>query len=314
LILALQGCGSLDMCLAVSAYGNKDYLEAREITARVIKDNPNLPLALTLHGWSQFQLGELNIALSDFKKIQAEYPDNFHGYLGEAWVLIQRGKLEQAEKLLDQAELWMNQHQRTMLRVTRGWVAFYRDDLVEAERQFLQAEEVLFLKDRSDLRIESNILASQSTMPWVGMGWVKTIGGNTAGAVKAFKKGLSRDSSCHFCYAGLAHISEKDGKIDRAIHYAEAGLLVSRYDPELVAQLNRLLQKKNSPIKSREVYTRLVKKSRDNPLYLASLGHIYLSQNDPEQAEKLFLKALAIDPHHELATSGLSRLKNQAAF
>jgi tetratricopeptide (TPR) repeat protein len=302
------------MAPAVTAYGNKDYLKVREITARVIKDNPKVPLALPLHGWSQLQLGDLDNALSDFKKVQAEYPDNFHGYLGEAWVLIKRGELERSDKLLDKAEQWMDQHQRTLLRATRGWVAFYRNDLVEAERQFLRAEEDRIWEDWTYYHIESSVLATWTTMPWVGMGWVETARGNTANAIEAFNKGLSRDASCHLCYAGLAHLAEMDGKIDRAIRFATEGLMVSRHDPELVAQLNALLLKNKSLDKSLEVYTKLVKKNGDDPLYLTNLGYVYLHQNDTEQAEKLFRRALSIAPYHELAMVGLSRLENQSAL
>jgi tetratricopeptide (TPR) repeat protein len=314
MILSLQGCVSLEMCTAVSAYGNKDYLKVREITARVIQDNPNLLQALTLNGWSQFQLGDLDSALSDFKKIQLEYPENFHGYLGEAWILIMHGNLEMSEKLLDKAQWWMGQHQQPMLRAARGWIAFYRNDLAEAERHFIQAEEDLFWEDKPSYRIESTVLASWSTLPWVGMGWVETAKGNIPGANKAFNKGLIRDTSCHLCYAGLSFIAEKEENIDKALRYAEQGLSVSRHDPELVATLNRLLKKKNSLEKSLEIYHRLVKKSGDDPLYLANLGYVYLYQNDLEQAEKQFRIALSIDPGHALATTGLLLIESQSVF
>ncbi len=308
-LFVLQGCNSSSMGTAISAYGNKDYLKAREITAQQIKSNPNDPLVLTLHGWSRFQLGDLNGAQQVFKKLQAGYPDNFHGYLGQAWVLIKRGKPEQTDKLLDHAERWMDQHQRTMLWATRGWVAFYRNDLAEAERLFLQAENDLFMEDWIYYHIDHKVLASWASMPCVGLGWVEDAWGNRAGAIKAFKEGLNRDTSCHLCYAGLAHIAETEGKIDQAIRYATHGLMVSRHDPELVVQLNGLLQKRRSLEKSEEVYTQLVQRNGDDPLYLANLGFVYLHQQDSAQAERMFRRALAIDPSHGPATIGLSRIQ-----
>ncbi len=308
-LIALQGCNSSSMGSAITAYGNKDYLQVREITAQQIKNKPNDPLVLTLHGWSQFQLGDLNGAMKTFKKLHAGYPNNFHGHLGQAWVLIKRGKWEQTDQLLAAAERWMDQHQRTMLWATRGWVAFYRKDLAEAERMFLQAENDLFMEDWQYYHIDHKILASWSTMPCVGLGWVEDAWGNRADAKKAFKEGLRRDASYHLCYAGLAHIAETEGKIDQAIRYAAQGLMVSRHDPELVARLNELLLKKNSPDISQEVYTRLVEKNGNDPLYLANLGHVYLHRKEPAQAERLFRKALTIDPTHESATTGMSRIR-----
>jgi len=310
LLLGVAGCqpGGNDSA-AIDAYGAKDYVSTLQITGEQEKSGDTTKVSRTLHAWAWFQLGHYNEALREFRRLQQDEPNDFHPWLGEAWILMKQGQFQQVPALLDKAEKWMGQHQRPMLYAARGWLAFYQGNIDQAAELFDATEQHLYFEDANFINIPEGIMRTWNTLPWVGRGWVAISRGKPEAAEKAFLKGIENDPGCHLCYAGLTALAEQHGDIDQAIEFAKKGLAVSRHDPELVTTLNRLLVAKAKPKLAEHIYRELVKISHNDPLYLANLGYIHLYRGEIEEAAKAFSQALRDEPGQYLASSGLKQIQ-----
>ena len=312
-LLWLQGCQTGGQTLAmVEAYGDKDYVTVYRLGEAARKQGELKGVPRYLHAWALFQLQYYPQARAEFAAIHRDKPSEFHGWLGEAWIAIKQRRLDDAERFLKKAEQWMGQHQRPMWYAARGWVAFYRNRLDEAERLFDQTEESLYFPDAEYISIPQGIMRTWNTLPWVGRGWVAVARGRPDEARKQFSRGLEHDATCHLCFAGLAAVAESEGKIDKAIEQAVAGLKVSRHDPELVGTLNRLLARRGDLGLSSRIYEELVKTSDGDPMYRANLAWVRVYQGRLEEAHRLFRQALEVEPGLYMAKSGLQRVRKAA--
>lgn len=289
----------------LEAYGAKDYVRTLQLTGKASASWQDR----VLHAWSWFQLAHYQEALREFRAMQKDQPSRFHPWLGEAWVMMKRGRFDKVPPLLDRAERWMGQHQRPMLFAARGWLAFYRGELDRAADWFDKTEEALYFEDAEYISIATGIMQTWNTLPWVGRGWVALARGDLETAERAFSRGLEHDVRCHLCHAGLSAVAERRGNVEDALQPAIAGLRTSRHDPELVVTLNRLLLARNDLELSERVYRELVDTGDNDPLYLANLGYVWLYQGRFEDAARAFEQALAAEPGQLLATRGLAEVQ-----
>lgn len=311
LMAILAGCQSPANNDVVDAYGDKDYVGAIRLSEKHIQDGNDTKVDRILHAWALFQLGYLHKAQTEFNQLTHNNPESFHGWLGQAWVLMKQRRFKQVPGKLAQAERWMAQHQRPMLYAARAWLAFYTGDIDTASALFDKTEASLYFEDAAYIHIPASIMDTWNTLPWVGRGWIALARRKPEQAQRMFQRGIDHDDSCHLCYAGLAQTALAGGDLDKAISLAQKGLAVSRHDPELTATLNRLLWKKNDPKLSLDIYTKLVEQSRNDPLYLANLGYLYLYRGQQTKARQSFEAALAEEKGLRLAKVGLATLANR---
>jgi len=305
----LAGCRTTGTSAVVDAYGNKDYVGALQLSEERIRGGTANKVDRVLHAWSLFQLGYLDRALDEFRQISRKDQSNFHGWLGQAWIMMKKGGYEQVPPFLDEAERWMGQWQRPMLYAARGWLAFYQGDLERAEKFFGLTEAALYFEDAEYIPIPLPLMRTWKTLPWVGRGWVAVVRGDLAEAGRSFLRGLEHDPSCHLCYAGLAEVASRQGETNEAIQFATRGLSLTRHDRELTDKLNRLLWKKNDPELSMKVYRELVDSSKGDPLYRANLGYLYLYRGQFDKALDNFQQALRDEPGQPLASRGLVEVR-----
>ncbi|MES9858372.1 MAG: hypothetical protein ABW166_17490 [Sedimenticola sp.] len=291
--LLVSGCQEISNDIVV-AYGTKDYLSVRDMTAKKLK-TLDTPLAIALNAWGHFQLGDLDLAMQGFKRVQEESSSFFHGHIGEAWVLLKYGQLEQAEKAIDRAEKWMDAHQHAVLFASRGWLSFYRGDLDGASKWFDKTEDSMHHVDFVFYGIDRTIWNTWAALPWVGRGWIALSRQQWSESEAAFKHGIEWDESCHLCYSGMVDLYQAQGRDDEALDAAVKGLSVVRHDTELVGKLNAMLTKRENPALSQRIYSELVAVSHGDPLYLANLGYAQMYMQEPVASEQTFKEGITAD-------------------
>lgn len=297
----LAGCASGEIANSTTLLVNRDFDSARTKAQSVLASDPDNKEALALVGWSDFMLDRYDDARTSFRRLLALDERDFDGLLGMAWTAIKRGEYDVAEDYVDQAALHLRfDWQKRLLPDARGWIAFNRGALNAAEKYF---------KDELALAVEQ---WDKQADAFVGLGWVALKRGDLDSARAMFGRGLDASDKCFFCRDGLSRVASERGDYEEAVAQAAAAAAIAPTKKDLLAALDRAIDKLGSQDRRIAVYEALARKHPSIAFLQERLGRAYRGAGQNAPARAAFERALKLDPRLDDARDELEAISNGA--
>jgi len=282
---------------AVEHYRARRYHRARAAANVVLRGDRSNLAALSILGWSEYQLGRYGKAQSAFARFVELAPRSSDAQIGLGWSLFKLGRLAKARRHFLAAQPYAVGDQRYIVADGLGWIAFTERKLDEAKRQFAA---------ESAQRAVSRIQHDGA----LGTAWVAMVRGDFASARRNLETGLKQQPRYFRLYDGLGRVALLQGDHAGAVRHALNGLRLVRFNRDLFLLLNAALERLSDHKAAAKVYGGLISSYPDVPDYYNGRGWAELRAGRPRQAEASFLIATQMRRPYPWAKLGLYRARS----
>jgi len=282
---------------AIDHYRARRYLQARAAASVALRGDRSDLAALSILGWSEYQLGRYHEAQRAFARFVQVAPRSSDAQIGLGWSYFKLGRLAKARRHFLAAKPYAVGDQRYIVTDGLGWIAFTERKLDEAERHFT-AEAA----QRATGRIQHDGA--------LGTAWVAMVRGDFAGARRNLEAGLKRQPRYFRLHDGLGRVALLQGDHAGAVRHTLAGLRLVRFNRELFLLLNAALERLGDHRAAAKVYAGLIRSYPDVPDYYNGRGWAELRAGRLRQAEASFLIATQMRRPYPWAKLGLFRARS----
>jgi tetratricopeptide (TPR) repeat protein len=283
---------------AVRLYRARQYHRARAIARVILLRQRTNPAALSILGWSEYQLGRYAAARVAFERFVRVAPRSSDALIGLAWSNFKTGRLAGARRRFEQAKPVAVGDQRYVVADGLGWVAYVERRLDAADRHF--ASEAV---QRARGRTQNDGA--------LGRAWVAMTRGRYKAARAYLETDVKRQPRYFRLHDGLGRLALLQGRYDEAVRHALEGLRLVRFNRELFLLLDGALRARGDHARAAAVYRGLIKTYPDIPEYYNGRGWAELRRNQPRRAEASFLIALQMNRRYGWARQGLERARGR---
>ena len=126
---------------AVEHYRAQRYLQARAAANVALRGNRSNLAALSILGWSEYQLGRYGAARRAFARFVELAPRSSDAQIGLGWSLFKLGRLAESRRHFLAAQPYAVGDQRYIVADGLGWIAFTERKFDEATRHFCAEKE-----------------------------------------------------------------------------------------------------------------------------------------------------------------------------
>jgi tetratricopeptide (TPR) repeat protein len=281
---------------AIDQYRAQKYLEARATARVILRGTSDEPGALSILGWSDYQLGRYDEAQDVFSAIIQKTPDSSDALIGLGWSSFKLGELDRAEKYFRDAAPFAIGDELYTISDGLGWIALTRGQYDQAEAHF---------REYSQERKAGQTQHDGS----LGLAWVAMMRGNLAAAHAYLEAGLETQPGYFRLQDGLGRVALLEGKYAKAAEHAIEGLKLVRFNAELFLLLDAVLKVGFTPAQAADRYRELIAKFPEIPEYYNGLGWAELRGARYMEAEANFLIALQLRRNYGWAEDGLARAR-----
>ena len=218
-----------DVDTAVEQYRAQKFLEARATARLILRGRTDDADALSILGWSDFQLGRYDEAQDAFWAILQRYPQSSDALMGLGWTSFKFGDLDQAEKRFRAALTYGYGDQLYSVSDGLGWIAFIRGRYKDAEAHFKE-----YSQERRAGRIRND--------GHLGLAWVAMAQGNLDVARAQLEAGIKEQPDYFRLEEGFGRLALLRGNYADAVDRTMAGLRLVRFNKDLFLLLDAVLK------------------------------------------------------------------------
>jgi tetratricopeptide (TPR) repeat protein len=281
---------------AVAHYKARRYYQARAAASVVLRGDRSNLTALSILGWSEYQLGRYDEARRAFASFVQLAPRSSDAQIGLGWSYFKLGRLASARRHFKAAQPFAVGDQRYVVADGLGWISFAERKLDEAERHFGAEREQ---RARGKIQHDGTL----------GIAWVAMTRGDFATAHRRLEAGLKQQPRYFRLYDAMGRVALLQGDPRGAVRHALEGLRLVRFNRELFLLLNAALGRYDDPAAAVNVYAGLIRNYPDVPDYYNGRGWTELRARRPRRAEASFLIATQMRRPYPWATAGLYRAR-----
>jgi tetratricopeptide (TPR) repeat protein len=281
---------------AVEYYRARQYHLARAAARVILRGDSSNLAALSILGWSEYQLGRYVEAQQAFARFAQLAPRSSDAQIGLGWSLFKLGRMAEARRHFQAAQPFAVGDERYVVADGLGWIAFAERKLDEAERHFAAEKE-----QRAHGAIQHDGA--------LGAAWVAMARGDYAAARKHLAEGLKKQPRYFRLYDGAGRVALLQGNHDGAVRYALEGLRLVRFNRELFLLLNAAVERLGDAKAAVKVYEGLIRSYPDVPDYYNGRGWAELRAGHLLKAEASFLIAVQMRRPYPWANLGLYRAR-----
>jgi tetratricopeptide (TPR) repeat protein len=241
-----------------------------------------MPATLTpcyMLGQIHLEQGRPEEAIFNLRRVIREVPDNL-----EAYLILARAHFMNNEPLVGLENLRQVINRAPGYTPARKEIARYYQRNNDHERA---AQELRRILDTQPGDQEARLM----------LGDIYALQGNASGAEKEYSYLLDMDSQAavtgHFKLGGLA---ASKGDFITAHRHFDSALEITPNGYDVMEAKISVYFMQNKAVEAREFVLSLVDKYPNNPLFLDFLGRVEIGLGNIEQAEKVFWKALELEP------------------
>jgi tetratricopeptide (TPR) repeat protein len=265
-----------ELAVLYLAQGRQD--ETQKLVGEILKENPKDMTALKLQGLIALTKKDGLKAVSDFRILTQDQPQN-----AENWLLLARAHQINKETQLSKEAV------KKALEI--------KPDYLEA-RSFLYG---IYLQDKDYdglIKLIKDYLRGneKDVANWGALGDVYALKGDDKEARNAYQKMIALDPKNPQGYVKMAWLSRKNKQPGEAARYLETALQQNSNDFQALRLLAALYQEEKQPAKALEAARAAVSKAPQNAAMRQILGEVYLAQNQPEAAATVLEEALTLNP------------------
>lgn len=288
--------GADDVDTAIDQYRAQKYLEARATARVILRGRSDDVAALSILGWSAYQLGRYDEAQDAFFTVLQRYPNSSDALIGLGWSSFKLGDLDQAEKHFRAAANYAYGDQLYGIADGLGWIAFGRGRYDEAQAHFMEySEERRGGRAQNDGRL--------------GRAWIAMARGELD-AAHTMLEAAAKDQPDYFrIQDGFGRLALLRGNYAEAADRAMAGLRMVRFNGDLFLLLEGALKSGFTPAQAAARYRQLITEFPEIAQYYNGLGWAELRGQRYIEAEANFLIALQLYGKYDWALDGLSRAR-----
>ncbi len=275
--------------------GRRD--EATELFEKAIEMDPGTtgPLAHIAIGQGHLARLDLDAAREAFN--QALEVDQLNGgaHAGLASVLIEEGKIDEAEKELEVAVRFMPTNRRVL-----STLAAVHNKKGDHEESLKYARQALGVSETSPRALNALGSALRSS-------------GDLNGAREAFEKALERNANYVPCIINLAQVCLAERREEKAVALYGRALEVNPAQPLALFNLGTFKATHGQPKEALDCYRRAVAADPDYAMAHLHLGMLLSMQGMPGEALKHLERSLELDPNQperERAIQLIERLRS----
>lgn len=277
----------------IKLFNQNQFKQVINTAQRLRQQYPNNLTLWNLIGVSAAKLGQLNKAITAFKKVISLKPENAEAYHNMGNALREQGKLDEAVEFYTKAFSLKPDYAEAYLNL--GNVFKDQGKIEEAIKAFSKASSIK--KDYVEA--------------YNNMGNVLYLQGKVDDAIAAYKKVLSIRPDYAEAYNNLGIIFQDQGKIEEAIKVFNKAILIKKDYAEAFSNIGMAL---NEHGQSEEAIKNLEKAISIAPDYIGAYlnkGVILKAQGNIEEALKTYNEALLIKPNDAEIHYNTSFLKLQ---
>jgi tetratricopeptide (TPR) repeat protein len=283
-----------DVDIAIKQYRAQKFLEARATARVILRGQSDDAGALSILGWSAYQLGRYEEAQDAFSAIVQRYPESSDALMGLGWSSFKLGDLDQAEKHFQAAAIYAYGDQLYGVADGLGWIAFTRGQYSQAEAHFMEYSE-----ERRAGRIHHD--------GRLGRAWIAMARGDLDAARTILDSALEAQPDYFRLQDGLGRLALLRGNYTEAADRAMAGLRLVRFNKDLFLLLDAVLKVGFTPAQAAARYRQLITAFPEVAEYYNGLGWAELRGARYMEAEANFLIAIQLYRDYGWAMDGLAR-------
>jgi tetratricopeptide (TPR) repeat protein len=266
-----------ELAVLYLALGRQD--ETEKLVGEVLKENSKDMTALKLQGLISLTKKDGLKAVSDFRILTQDQPEN-----PENWLLLARAhQINKDKQLAKEAAKKALEIKPNYMEARSFLYSIYiqdkdYDELIKLIKDYLRG---------NDKDVDS----------WGALGDVYAIKGDDKEARKAFQKMIELEPKNPKGYVKMAWLSRKNKQSGEAARYLDMALQQNPNDYQALRLLVALYEEQKQPAKALETARAAVTKAPKNPKMQQILGEVYLIQKQPAAAAAALEESLTLNPN-----------------
>lgn len=278
---------------AKSALLARDYQLAAKYYKTLISENPDVLDYKIQLGNLYVKAGNDDQALSVFKGIEKNVPDNLTVLMAMAGIYRRKKMFDDSVAVLEQALLISNNSPEDLATINYNLGFTYR--------QMGNNEEAIHCFENV---IEQN---PKDVLAYNHLGAIHALQGDQNKAIEAYQRGLQFDPNHPILHFNIARSYAEIGDTNKALSHYEAALRAKPGWLDAIEEYANLLLKNNKVNEAEETVQNALKLNPDDVKMHTSMGNVYNRRSIYDNAEIEFKKALDENDEYKPALTGLAR-------
>ncbi len=276
---------------ALSLHTNGKIKAASEIYNFLIKNKFYDPRVLNNLGTIYYQIKEFDKAILLFDESIKKFPNSMEAYSNLANVLVIKGRIDTAKKILKKAIEINPNHLKPYSNLAGLYVG---------EGDFKNAEVLL----RKNVNINPKDINTLVNLACV----LKDLG-NPKEAEKFLRNALEINPGYEIALTNLGAVLNELEKFDEGEQYLRQALTINSSSPMALNNLGNILSNKKNNSEAEFCYRKAIEIKSDFSLAYNNLGSLLSKKGKLLEAEKFTEKAIVYNPKFELAYVNLGSIK-----